>query len=60
MQANHQVVLRLDAKQAKILNTIVTKSVGKAEWNLMNEVELSTLKLDSEVRLADGKARLKF
>lgn len=57
IQADHQAALRLDGKQAETFNSIVTKSVGKAEWNLMNGVGLSTLKVDNEVRLADGKSK---
>jgi hypothetical protein len=60
MQVDHQTALRLDANQAKTFNSIISKSVGKAEWNLMNDVALSTLKVGSEVRLDNGKTEVQI
>ena len=57
MQADHQTALRLDGKQAKTFLSIVKKSIEHTEWNLMNNVELSKLKVGSEVRLSDGKSK---
>jgi hypothetical protein len=56
-QADHQVALRLDEKQAKTFNSIISKSTSKTEWKLMNDIGLSTLKVGSDVRLANGKSK---
>jgi len=60
MQADHQTALRLDENQSKAFNSIISKSVGKAEWNLMNDVTLSTLEVGSEVRLQNGKTKVQI
>ena len=60
MQADHQIALRLDAKQAKTFNSIINKSVAKAEWNLMKGVALSTLNEGDEVRLENGKTQVQI
>jgi hypothetical protein len=57
MQADHQTALRLDGVQAKTFLNVANKSMEKTEWNLMSNVELSKLKVGSEVRLADGKSK---
>jgi hypothetical protein len=60
MQADHQIALRLDVKQAKTFNSIIKKSVAKAEWNLMKGVALSTLNEGDEVRLENGKTQVQI
>jgi hypothetical protein len=57
MQLDHQTVLSLDDKQAGTLLTVVNKSKDKTEWNLMNNVNLSSLEVGAEALLTDGKTK---